>query len=166
MKLQLLIVFMKCQSSSCKTETVLFPSHCCACYRCGPFLWQHWRHDWVSSVPYAEVLLAVHHAAHLRGESSLLYHISLIWFICFVPLFCLSHWISALMPISSHLFIHIHCFIPVTNSDNQFLVALLHADYICQVQIRLLGKWTNCQWTHGLYIWQIDISIMTSFIGF
>lgn len=36
--------------------------------RCGPFLWQHWGHDRVPTVPRAEVLLAVHHAVHLWSE--------------------------------------------------------------------------------------------------
>lgn len=36
--------------------------------RCRPFLWQHCGYDRVRAVPRAKVLLAVHHASHLRSK--------------------------------------------------------------------------------------------------
>lgn len=47
----------------------LTSSSCPWLRRCRPFLWQHWGHDRVPTIPRAEVLLVVHHAAPLRSKT-------------------------------------------------------------------------------------------------
>lgn len=44
-------------------------------YRCRPFLWQHRRHDWLSSQLSHEILLAVLHPSNMHGESHSLHSI-------------------------------------------------------------------------------------------
>lgn len=132
----------------CLTNTLL---HC----RCGSFLWQHWRHDWVPPTLRAQVLLVIPHSAHLHSESSHLSPISLTSSIYYVSLFlffpyCVCVEINVLLSVSSHLW-HI-CIYKTDKKETHF-------GFFCKKIFQTL-------WTHTIQIQNQYIGLPTTLFDY